>query len=429
MSVAYGIIFFLITSSAYPIHLLNAVNGVGLFIPIASLTFHVPVILMGFLAYRLKGFSKIVGCALLIYSIQYIQIRSPYIVNNSILNTGLLNAINQYHPPLLFYFLIRNSYSFTNKKPFVKSTNALLVSFLLSMWWANQELFWGSYWNWDPVELTLLLVLTITVSLTHITPKSKQLTHLGSTKRLVWFITITACYIINRSPIAHSVHKFVNTFFSKIDLPIFYAMVMVLLLTVNLIFCYYLVGLRQRTLRALIYFAVLTSILIANFLVLQPHRVFGVNEKYFFKSLILSSLLVYKIYYNKSIKNTIISTTLFIKKMSINTNHVLPVITFVVILWFNEPASTILYTGEFPKTKVNLFINDVLLESSINTNNWLFLDRNFYKNCNKNYTFLKKSCDTFSYIELYQKSNNSGCFFVINSCNLFKFLWVRLLVR
>lgn len=134
MSVTYGIVFFLIISSTYPIHLLNAVNGVGLFIPIASLTFHTPVLLMCFLVYRLRNFSKIVACVLLLYSIQYIQIRSPYIVNNSILNTGLLNAINQYHPPLLFYFLIRNSYSFLNKKALVKSTNALLVSFLLSMW-------------------------------------------------------------------------------------------------------------------------------------------------------------------------------------------------------------------------------------------------------------------------------------------------------
>jgi len=229
MLITYGGIFFIVTTSAYPIHLLNSVNGVGLFIPIASLTFHVPAILMGFLAYRVKGFQKVICCILLLYVVQYIQIRSPYIVNNSILNTGLLNAINQYHPPLLFYFIIRNSFSLLKRKKIIKSTNALLVSFLLSMWWANQELFWGSYWNWDPVELTLLLVLTISVSLAHINPKSYKFLYAGSIKKSVWFITMITCYIINRSPIAHSVHKFVNTFFSKIDLPVFYFMITVLL--------------------------------------------------------------------------------------------------------------------------------------------------------------------------------------------------------
>lgn len=73
-------------------------------------------------------------------------------------NIGLSNILGQYHPPILFIYqtvvFVWILSSFTGKRPnqllkrpAIPITGLLAITALMSAWWADQELFWGSFWN------------------------------------------------------------------------------------------------------------------------------------------------------------------------------------------------------------------------------------------------------------------------------------------
>lgn len=133
-------------------------------------------------------------------------------------NVGLENTLAYLHPPMLFVSVLGVSYVllfgaagkrnpstlFTAKQYFW-----LTLSFALSCLWAYQELFWGSFWNWDPVEFSYLLLLMLggLVAHTYLRPFSAR------TRVLAAVSFVTGVYIlrlINISPLAQSVHSFSN---------------------------------------------------------------------------------------------------------------------------------------------------------------------------------------------------------------------------
>jgi len=103
------------------------------------------------------------------------------------LNPLLQHAAMVLHPPILFIgyaaFLVPFAWSFAclkenpkeNLAPyFARARHWTLVAWLsltigivLSAWWAYEELGWGGYWAWDPVENASLLPWLIATALLH----------------------------------------------------------------------------------------------------------------------------------------------------------------------------------------------------------------------------------------------------------------------
>jgi hypothetical protein len=158
----------------------------------------------------------IVGLVVGITCVRYRYLDRPY----TLLNTGLENTLASLHPTILIstttilattILLTQRSGVPTHRiKPL--GTQLLTLTTLLSMWWANQELFWGYYWNWDPVEMTLLVHLLWVGALSHTLLKNKKtLTqhHLIQ----AYGLCAAVIYFLNKSPVAQSIHSFTTSFY------------------------------------------------------------------------------------------------------------------------------------------------------------------------------------------------------------------------
>lgn len=96
-------------------------------------------------------------------------------------NTFLLNALNKYHPLLLYWGIVTSIspmfyklYSVSLGNPWflnqvgsftkirmIRNMYIILIALFLGSWWAFQEGTWGGWWNWDPSEVFGLLFLTL----------------------------------------------------------------------------------------------------------------------------------------------------------------------------------------------------------------------------------------------------------------------------
>lgn len=104
----------------------------------------------------------------------------------------------------------------------------LTVSLALSMWWAQQELFWGTFWNWDSVETSLLLVAAPVLLFIHL-KSPLPLRNLLLTSELA-LITLVFTYYHNKSSQASSIHAFTNHTLSKITSSTIYIILLPILL-------------------------------------------------------------------------------------------------------------------------------------------------------------------------------------------------------
>jgi hypothetical protein len=149
------------------------------------------------------------------------------------INVGLVNTLGQYHPPMLYvhhsYLLYRVIIGTGNKilphrRTIRKGSDLvwlIVASVLLSSWWANQELFWGNWWNWDPVEMVSLGFILLSAYHNHQTVLGFLLKNRGSTT----YIVLTHCtlmYLVVRGPLANSVHSFTNSYWMRLDRELFY---------------------------------------------------------------------------------------------------------------------------------------------------------------------------------------------------------------
>lgn len=144
---------------------------------------------------------------------------------NSILNNGLLNI----HPIylyigssilLLLYLLYDKNYTNneTNKITllfvFFKSMNLSFffnstVALVLGCVWAQQELNWGGWWNWDPIEFVALLLTLFSLVFIHIN-------YIKICSTLIVFIKFTPqllliFYMLSRHNIISSIHSFISS--------------------------------------------------------------------------------------------------------------------------------------------------------------------------------------------------------------------------
>lgn len=137
-------------------------------------------------------------------------------------NINLLNGLLLIHPAILYMFYINYiSLGFCNtklkfKKPY-KNTNLNKVyvflllssntSLVLGCWWAEQELGWGGWWNWDFVELIALNFFLISLMYFH---KSNKVNDFFLTNNLVFYSILFVSIIVVRFNIINSIHNFIN---------------------------------------------------------------------------------------------------------------------------------------------------------------------------------------------------------------------------
>lgn len=148
-------------------------------------------------------------------------------------NIPLSNGILLIHPFFIYYTYI---YVFWYQKyPFQKNAFSLLlilyayVAIFLGGFWAQQELNWGGWWNWDYVELIALIFLLVGLNLIHV--RKKQLNKLVYTNNIMFYFFLF--FIIVRCDILSSIHSFNSlNFFDKY---IYY-----LFLYLSVLVCYFL---------------------------------------------------------------------------------------------------------------------------------------------------------------------------------------------
>lgn len=136
------------------------------------------------------------------------------------LNTALQNGFLNIHPPIIYIMysyatvtLISAYHIRLTTKLFYTTTYKLhtwlivgMYGIILGAWWAAQELNWGGFWSWDPVEIVSIAVFVYLCYTLH-TPKT-----LFSNGPTFWdFILITLLvYGIIRLGLVATIHSFVS---------------------------------------------------------------------------------------------------------------------------------------------------------------------------------------------------------------------------
>ena len=74
------------------------------------------------------------------------------------LNLSLINKINNIHPVLLYIVFMKIFIKKYFRKVFLYKYYLgifIYMSLFLGGYWSNQEINWGGWWDWDPIELIL----------------------------------------------------------------------------------------------------------------------------------------------------------------------------------------------------------------------------------------------------------------------------------
>jgi hypothetical protein len=137
---------------------LNSLDGINLFYNLTTKTFNLDLFYLTVLVFFFLKKKKLQNIVLINIILIKNDVSTPEffnIINYTKSNTGLINPLGQYHPPLLFFFLLlyaglryNNIYIYLKNSSIKSNFTGLplfFISFALSMWWAVQELFWGGY--------------------------------------------------------------------------------------------------------------------------------------------------------------------------------------------------------------------------------------------------------------------------------------------
>jgi cytochrome c biogenesis factor len=162
-----------------------------------------------------------------------------YVLNffkiNSI-NTSLQNGLLNIHPILIYYvysqliYLWVLKYIYTNNiQLFFRSSSYVYTITIISLFgmylgalWANQELNWGGYWSWDPVEIISVFVCLLLINFLH--NKFSQVTQ----SNLFFFAaTLWIIYIVIRLGVISTIHSFIRT--NNVNLYIFLSIICIVM--------------------------------------------------------------------------------------------------------------------------------------------------------------------------------------------------------
>lgn len=149
---------------------------------------------------------------------------SWFLLYNNVVNTSLVNGVVLIHPILIYityfvliinFLILKNNFYKINFIIYTFSSSTLLLlvcSFLalfLGGWWAQQELNWGGWWNWDFVEIIALVFFITVLFITH-NNFSKYYNNLFLTSKIVMFY-LFCFFIFVRMDVLSSIHSF-NSF-------------------------------------------------------------------------------------------------------------------------------------------------------------------------------------------------------------------------
>tara|TARA_A100001037_G_scaffold65143_3_gene57246 strand:+ start:6482 stop:8452 length:1971 start_codon:yes stop_codon:yes gene_type:complete len=193
----------------------------------------------------------------------FIPAEANFVIENGLgLNPLLQNPTMAIHPPILYLGYVGFSVPFafaiaalcskelntswlqTIRRWTLFTWLALGIGILLGGWWAYNELGWGGYWAWDPVEnASLMPWLTATAFIHSIIIQEKK-NMLKMWNMILILITFTLCIFgtfLTRSGIVSSVHSFTASSLG----PIFLAYVFLILFV-----CIYLLITRSKYLKS-----------------------------------------------------------------------------------------------------------------------------------------------------------------------------------
>ena len=179
-------------------------------------------IILTYISYVSFGSCNTITLAVIFYFMlqtNKVQFVFGNIIKISSYNVTLFNGLLLIHPIYLYigYSCILYLYSCLRKFKFntfnyisiKKMKNFFFISsniaLLLGCWWAQQEISWGGWWNWDPIELIALMVFILSLTIMH--------TNYNVRRFLVVFnstvVTFTAIiYFISRYDLLNSIHSF-----------------------------------------------------------------------------------------------------------------------------------------------------------------------------------------------------------------------------
>lgn len=299
-------------------------------------------------------------------------------INNLILhtsiqqNTNLLNIMSFYHPIILYIYLfsitLNRFYISLNIFTFKKLNNFiwLLISFIFSCIWSSNEILWGGYWNWDIVEISLLLLICIHLYLLHFINFSYVI-YISYT--VLYFFFIISFFIINKTNFIISQHSFSNTFINSINFNI------IILLFFNIFIIYRVFFIQKFFFFKFFFFILLFLIFSFNFGVVYIKIIIlfiflnFLFEKFFLKNIFIN-IFLFKIYFLNYIFLYKFKNIKFLKHLIFFT------LLFFLISFY------LCYFYKFTSV-VNLLINNVYLNYLlyiININNYsIFNNINLYK--------------------------------------------------
>jgi len=160
----------------------------------------------------------------------FIPTQADFVVANGLgLNPLLQNATMAIHPPMLYLGFVGFTipFAFSIAAMAKKEMNAmwirttriwllfvwlmLSIGIILGGWWAYQELGWGGYWAWDPVENASFMPWLTGTALMHsiIIQEKKNMLKVWNMALII--ITFTLCIFgtfLTRSGVMSSVHSF-----------------------------------------------------------------------------------------------------------------------------------------------------------------------------------------------------------------------------
>jgi len=160
----------------------------------------------------------------------FIPTEADFVVENGLgLNPLLQNITMAFHPPMLYlgYVGFTIPFSFSIAAMAERDMNALWmrtvrqwllfvwlmlsIGIILGGWWAYQELGWGGYWAWDPVENASFMPWLTGTALLHsiIIQEKKDMLKVWNMALII--ITFTLCIFgtfLTRSGVMSSVHSF-----------------------------------------------------------------------------------------------------------------------------------------------------------------------------------------------------------------------------
>lgn len=164
-----------------------------------------------------------------------------FLYNESAINPKLLNGLFNYHPLIIYYcytifivfailqckFILITKIARFNNKYFlllfyfhnfkIKLTIYSLVGLILGSWWAYQEINWGGWWNWDPIELISLLFFILSFYLIH-----TVFSNITIFNFFFVYLIIFYQFFLTRYGIINSIHSFLSSNFTIFFIYIYY---------------------------------------------------------------------------------------------------------------------------------------------------------------------------------------------------------------